>query len=69
MTHLRIVGIAGSVRRPSKTRALVETIAAEAGRTASADFIVYDLVDIGTGLGAAFSRTQLSAEAARVLRG
>ena len=68
MTYPRIIGIAGSVRRPSKTRSLVEVIGNEAARRISADFIVHDLVDIGSGLGAALTRAQLSAEAARVLR-
>jgi FMN reductase len=68
MTHPRIVGIAGSFRRPSKTRSLVETIGAEIGRTRPVDFVVHDLVEIGPGLGGAFSRTQLAPDAARVLR-
>jgi FMN reductase len=68
MTHPRIVGIAGSFRRPSKTRSLVETIGAEIGRARPVDFVVHDLVEIGPGLGGAFSRTQLAPEAARVLR-
>ena len=68
MTYPRIVGIAGSFRRPSKTRSLVEAIGAEVGRATPIDFVVHDLVEIGQGLGAAFSRTQLTPDAARVLR-
>jgi FMN reductase len=68
MTYPRIIGIAGSVRRPSKTRSLVEAIAAEVGRAMPVDAAVHDLVDIGAGLGTAFSRAQLSADAARVIR-
>ena len=68
MTYPRIVGIAGSFRRPSKTRSLVEAIGAEVGWATPIDFVVHDLVEIGQGLGAAFSRTQLTPDAARVLR-
>jgi FMN reductase len=68
MAHPRIVGVAGSFRRPSKTRSLVAAIGAEVGRTRPVDFVVHDLVEIGSGLGATFSRSQLSPDAARVLR-
>ena len=68
MTYPRIVGIAGSFRRPSKTRSLVEAIGAEVGRATPIDFVVHDLVEVGQGLGAAYSRTQLTPDAARVLR-
>ncbi|WP_262028535.1 FMN reductase [Microvirga sp. Mcv34] len=68
MAHPRIVGIAGNFRRPSKTRSLVEAIGAEVARSRPVDFITHDLVEIGAGLGGAYSRTQLSPEAARVIR-
>ncbi|MGO4526369.1 FMN reductase [Microvirga sp. 2MCAF35] len=68
MAPPRIVGIAGSFRRPSKTRSLVEAIGAEVGRSKPVDFVVHDLVEIGAGLGGAYSRAQLSPEAVRVLR-
>ncbi len=68
MTYPRIIGIAGSVRRPSKTRSLVEAIGTEVSRKTPAEFIVHDLVDIGAGLGGALTRAQLSADAARVLK-
>ena len=68
MTQPRIVGIAGSVRRPSKTRALIEALGAEAARLKPVDFIVHDLAEIGSGLGAALSRAQLTPDARRVLR-
>ncbi|MBA1157947.1 FMN reductase [Microvirga mediterraneensis] len=68
MARPRIVGIAGSSRRPSKTRSLVEAIGAEVGRSRPLDFIVHDLAGIGAGLGGASSRAHLSPEAARILR-
>lgn len=68
MTHPRIIGIAGNVRRPSKTRSLVEAVGAEVARSEPIDLIVHDLVDIGSGLGAALSSAQLPLEARRVLR-
>jgi FMN reductase len=68
MTYPRIIGIAGSVRRPSKTRSLVEAIGSEVSRRTPVEFIAHDLVDIGAGLGGALTRAQLSADAAQVLR-
>jgi FMN reductase len=68
MTYHRIVGIAGSVRRPSKTRSLIEVVGAEIKRTRTTDFIVHDLVEIGSGLGSALSRSQVPPGARRVLR-
>ncbi|GEO18881.1 FMN reductase [Microvirga aerophila] len=67
MRH-RIIGIAGSVRRPSKTRSLVETIGTSVTRAMDVDLTVYDLVDAGSGFGAAHSRTHLPASAQRILR-
>lgn len=64
----RLVALSGNVRRPSRTRALVEGIAQEIARRASVDVEVYDLLDAGAGLGAAFERRDLSPEALRVVR-
>jgi FMN reductase len=67
MTLPRIVGISGSPRRPSKTSALVEWIAADvAGRT-QARLDIFDLVDAGPGLGAALQRKDLTLPAARIV--
>ena len=49
MTYPRIVGIAGSFRRPSKTRSLVEAIGRRLGWATPIDFVVHDLVEIGKG--------------------
>jgi len=67
MTLPHIVAISGSPRRPSKTSALVELIAAEvAGRT-RARLDIFDLVDAGPGLGAALQRRDLTLPAARII--
>jgi FMN reductase len=68
MTQHRIVGIVGSVQRPSKSRRLVEAVGAEVVRATGADFAVHDLIDIGPGLGSAFSRKQATPEVEQVLR-
>ena len=52
MRPARIVAFSGNVRRPSRTRALVEAVTAELGRQRPIDLKVYDLAEIGTGLGA-----------------
>jgi FMN reductase len=67
MTQPRIVGIAGSVRRPSKTRSLIEALGAKAAQARAADFVAYDLADIGSGLGSSLSRAQLTSDVKRVL--
>ncbi|SFV09764.1 FMN reductase [Methylobacterium sp. 174MFSha1.1] len=52
MRPARIVAFSGNVRRPSRTRALVEAVAAELGRRRPIDLKVFDLAEVGTGLGA-----------------
>lgn len=52
MRPARIVAFSGNVRRPSRTRVLVEAVAAELARRRPIDLKVYDLAEIGTGLGA-----------------
>jgi FMN reductase len=63
----RIVAISGNYARPSKTRALVEAVAAEVGRARRIDLRAYDLIDAGPGLGAAFRRDALTLPAARIV--
>ena len=67
MTVLHIVGFSGSLRRPSKTRALVEATGKEVirGRTFRLD--VFDVIDAGPGLGAALTREDLTLPATRVI--
>src|SRR5215218_3629701 len=67
MSPPRVVGIAGNLKRPSRTRALVEAVAAALAHRREIDLSVYDLLDAGPGLGAAYARGDLTPEAARVV--
>lgn len=67
MTLPHIVAVSGSTRRPSRTRTLVETVAAGVGRSRAATVEVYDLLDAGPGLGGAYGRDALSAGALRLV--
>ena len=62
-----LIAISGSVRRPSRTRALIESVAAQVARTRRIDLRVYDLLDAGPGLGAAYARSDLPLPAARIV--
>ncbi|MGY2050091.1 FMN reductase [Methylobacterium sp. JK268] len=62
----RIVAFSGNTGRPSRTRVLVEAIAAELARQRRIDLKVLDLVDAGPGLGAT-SRDALPLPAARLV--
>lgn len=55
-----VVAISGSVNRPSRSRLLAQDIVAQAQRHMAVNASVFDLVDAGPGLGAAFFRPQLS---------
>ena len=63
----RIVAFTGSTRRPSKSRSLALALAARAEAQFGLSVEAYDVVDAGPGLGAAFSRSELSPEALRVV--
>ena len=67
MSLPRIVGISGSPRRPSKTRALVEQVAAGVASQRHVRLDIFDLVDAGPGLGAALQRQDLTLPAARII--
>lgn len=67
MTRPRLVGLSANVQRPSKTRTLVETIVREAGARSAIEARVFDFVDAGAGLGAAWTRDQLSLPARRLV--
>jgi FMN reductase len=67
MSLPRIVGFSGNLRRPSKTRALVETVGAEVVGRQPFRFEVFDVVDAGPGLGSAMKREDLSLPAARII--
>jgi FMN reductase len=67
MSLPRIVGFSGSPRRPSKTRSVVETVAAGVASHRQVRLDIYDLVDAGPGLGAALQRQDLTLPAARII--
>lgn len=71
MTYLprkpRVVAFAGSTRWPSKSRALAEAIGATVQAQLDVSLEVFDVNDAGPGLGAAFTRHQLSPEAAAIV--
>src|SRR3954463_11319903 len=60
MSLHRVVGIAGNLKRPSRTRAVVEAVAAALARRRDVDLSVYDLLDAGPGLDAAYARGDLT---------
>jgi FMN reductase len=62
-----VVGLSGNIRRPSKTRELVETAGQALVRRRQIRLDVFDLIDAGPGLGAAFRREDLSLPAARII--
>lgn len=66
MRPSRIVGFSGSTRRPSRTRLLIETVAAELGAHRAVDMAIFDLVDAGPAVGA-FSRDALPPKAAGII--
>jgi FMN reductase len=67
MNPPRLVAVSGNVRRPSRTRALVEFVAAQVARTRRIDLRVYDLLDAGPSFGAAYARSDLPLPAARIV--
>lgn len=62
----RVVVISGSTRRPSKTRALSEAVAAQIRDRCEVHLDIYDLIDAGEGLGA-FAREDLPHSALKIL--
>ncbi|MBB3318546.1 FMN reductase [Rhizobium sp. BK181] len=64
---LRLVGLAGSFNRPSKTFALVGHIAGLAAETYGFSKTVYDLKDLGPSLGTALWRSELDEQASQVI--
>lgn len=63
----KVVAISGSVNRPSKSRSLAQAIADAALDRVDFTFSSYDLLDAGSGLGAAFTRAELSPAAAAIV--
>lgn len=67
MSLPRIVGFTANLQRPSKTRALAESLAEAVGAHLRADIRLFDTLDAGTGLGAAWSRDLLPLPARRIV--
>jgi FMN reductase len=67
MSLPRIVSFSGNLRRPSKTRALVELVAAHVADQRQVRLDIYDLLDAGPGLGLALQRKDLPLPAARII--
>ncbi|NLS00565.1 FMN reductase [Rhizobium sp. P38BS-XIX] len=67
MSAPKIIGIAGSFNRPSKTYSLVKTVADLASDRYGFASKVYDLHDVGPSLGTAQWRSDLDAQAASVI--
>ncbi|WP_117192765.1 FMN reductase [Rhizobium terrae] len=64
---LKLIGLAGSYNRPSKTFALVNHVAAIAADHYGFDAKIYDLADVGPSLGQAQRQSDLEADAKSVL--
>lgn len=67
MPRPKLVGLSANVQRPSKTRTLVEAVLREAAERSAVDDRIFDFVDTGPGLGAAWTRDQLPLPARRVV--
>jgi FMN reductase len=63
----RLVVFTGSTHRPSKSRALGEFLAEQVATHLPVEIEQFDIIDAGRGLGAAFSRKELTPEALVVL--
>ncbi|KRB61989.1 NADPH-dependent FMN reductase [Rhizobium sp. Root708] len=64
---LRLVGIAGSFNRPSKTYALVKHIAGRAAESYGFSTTIHDLTDVGPSLGTALWSNELDEQAKAVV--
>jgi FMN reductase len=67
MSRLKLVGLAGSYNRPSKTYGLVDHIADLASERYGFEKHVHDLTDVGPSLGQAQRQSDLDAHGADVL--
>lgn len=67
MAAMKLVGVCGNVHRPSRTRTLVEAIAAKASDRYGIQADVYDLLDAMPELGAALMRGDATGKAAILL--
>jgi FMN reductase len=67
MSRTRVVIVSGSSSRPSRTRLLAEQILAVVGREVEVEPHVVDIADVGSDLGRALARNQLSPAGERAL--
>jgi FMN reductase len=67
MSAPRIVGIAGNITRPSRTRLLVDAILAETAKRGLGETQSFDIVDAGPELGMAVSRETVAPHLDRIL--
>lgn len=67
MPALKLVGLAGSFNRPSKTFTLVENISGLAGEKYGFRNTIYDLTDVGPSLGHALRRDDLDKRAKEII--
>lgn len=67
MSAPKLIGIAGSFSRPSKTHALVKHVADRISRQYGFSQTIYDLHDVGPSLGRALWRSELDEQAQKVI--
>jgi FMN reductase len=67
MSRLRVVVVSGSSSRPSRTRLLAEQILVAVGREVEVEAQVVDIAEVGSDLGRALTRNQLSAAGERAI--
>jgi FMN reductase len=67
MSRFKLVGLAGSYNRPSKTFALIDHVATLASEKYGFEKRLYDLTDVGSSLGQAQRQSDLDSAAAAVL--
>ncbi len=67
MSRPRVVIFSGNIRRPSRSRALVEVLGSEVARRVPVDLKIYDVLDAGPGFGSALARSDLPLPAARIV--
>ncbi|MEJ0092539.1 MAG: FMN reductase [Methylocella sp.] len=66
-TTLKVAVISGNTHRPSKSKALAEQILRSVQSNISIKPQLFDILDAGPGLGAAFTRAELTPEAAQLV--
>lgn len=65
--RLKVVAVSGSLRRPSRTRVLVDQLLAELGRVVPIDATVVEIAQLAPGFGSTLYRDEMSADARTAL--